>query len=783
MKGVVQNLLLVFVILFYLVAAVGCSSNKDSNENISSFIKGADVSSLQAVENYGGKFYDFNGKEKDALKILKENGVNYLRLRIWNEPTQSFDAGDYCNLDHTVQMAKRIKKEGFKLLINFHYSDWWADPRNQTKPRAWENMGVDEMAQALYSYTKDALEALIKADACPDMVQIGNEIGNGMLWEEGRAGNWENLAKFINSGIKAVREMTPEKEEIKIMIHIQDGGSAEFCENFFTSIQTHGVTDYDIIGLTYYPYWNGTFMDLKNNINNLAEKFNKDILVAETAFPFTYEDADLYPNLVGKEQMEVTGFDASVENQKLVTELVMNTVATSSRGIGIFYWEPAWIPVKGAGVVKGGGNEWENQAMFDFDGKALESLKAFKFEPGSMKNDTPICAYKHKEVSVNLGSTSEELKNDLPKTLKVLYADGTIKETPVEWDLSEISTDSEAKLNIRGKVLSFDSELTVNVIKKGMLGNLGFEDGNTLWEIEGSTESGSITNSTEGTPKSGSWYFQYWDNKNFTIDIHQSFTIEETGEYTLGVWSQGIEGSELKLELYIKDKDKNVIDSKIFTNAGWAVWQHPQITGISLNKGDEVTIGVKIMGNPDDWGTIDDFEFGIGDGKEDAGDDDSVAITDENTASTGNLFKNASFEEGDTGWNVVKSSDAGIIRNDKDSTPKTGDWSFHFWNDREFTIDIHQSIMIEESGKYNLGVWSQGIEESDLKLELYIADANGNIIESVEFADEGWAKWQHPEIKDIKLNKGDTVTAGVKVTGTPGDWGTLDDFEFIYQGE
>ncbi|NLM09570.1 MAG: hypothetical protein GX213_02060 [Clostridiaceae bacterium] len=665
MKRRVNSLLLIITFIFIMLYTAGCDNK---SENID-FIKGADISSLQAIEDYGGKFYDFNGKEKDALKILKENGVNYLRLRIWNEPTQSFDDGDYCDLEHTVQMAKRIKKEGFKLLINFHYSDWWADPRNQNKPKAWENKDVDELSEALYNYTKDSLETLIKADACPDMVQIGNEIGNGMLWEEGRAGNWENLARFINSGIKAIREITPEGKEIKIMIHIQDGGSVEFCENFFNSIRAHGVTDYDIIGLTYYPYWNGTFMDLKNNINNLSEKFDKDVLVAETAFPFTYENADFTSNLVGKEQENVTGFEASVENQKLVTELVMNTVATTDRGVGVFYWEPVWIPVKGVGAVKGGGNEWENQAMFDFDGKVLESLKAFRFQPGSMKNDVPICVYTHREVSVNLGSANDELKEELPQTLKVLYSDGTIRDVPVEWDLSGLSTNTKGRFNITGKVLSFNSELTVNVIQKDVLSNLGFEDGNTVWEIEGSIESGSITNSADGTPRSGTWYFQYWDNKNFTIDLHQSFKVQETGEYTLGVWSQGAEGTGLKLELYIKDKDGKVLGSKTFTNAGWAVWQHPQITGVSLNKGDKITIGVKIMGTPDDWGSIDDFEFGLSDQETGSDGSDSVGITDEKATGNGNLIKNFSFEKGDTDWNIVRSSDAGIIRNDKDSTP------------------------------------------------------------------------------------------------------------------
>ena len=173
-------------------------------ENTKYIIKGADISSLEAVEDYGGKFYGFDGSEVDVIKFLAENGCNYYRLRIWNNPTASFDAGDYCNLEHTIEMAKRIKEAGISYLLDFHYSDWWADPENQTVPAAWQGMSEEELATAVYDYTAEVLTALAEENAYPDMVQIGNEIGNGMLWDYGSMEHPETLAKFLNSGIKAV---------------------------------------------------------------------------------------------------------------------------------------------------------------------------------------------------------------------------------------------------------------------------------------------------------------------------------------------------------------------------------------------------------------------------------------------------------------------------------------------------------------------------------------------------------------------------------------------------
>lgn len=343
------------------------------------FIMGADISSLQAMEDCGAKYFDTDGKEKDAIEILKVHGVNYIRLRIWNNPTTSFERGDYCNLKNTLIMAKRVKEAGLKLLLDFHYCDSWADWKNQTIPAEWEGQDEKQLAESVYTYTKQVLEALAEAEAYPDMVQIGNEIGNGLLWDFGRLEYPENVALFLNEGIRAVREMQQGNEKTEVMIHIECGADIERTENYFAEIEKHGVTDYDVIGLSYYPYWAGTYEKFTENLRNIAEHFEKLVVAVETAFPFTDESNDETPNVVTSElTLETMGLTASVENQRKVLEDVIKLVKKEKNGYGIFYWEPVWYNIKGVGAIKGVGNEWENQAMFDKNGKALDSLHAFE---------------------------------------------------------------------------------------------------------------------------------------------------------------------------------------------------------------------------------------------------------------------------------------------------------------------------------------------------------------------------------------------------------------------
>ncbi|MBD5466860.1 MAG: hypothetical protein HDR21_01770 [Lachnospiraceae bacterium] len=752
-------------------------------ENTKYIIKGADISSLEAVEDYGGKFYGFDGSEVDVIKFLAENGCNYYRLRIWNNPTASFDAGDYCNLEHTIEMAKRIKEAGINYLLDFHYSDWWADPENQTVPAAWQGMSEEELAAAVYDYTAEVLTALAEENAYPDMVQIGNEIGNGMLWDYGSMEHPETLAKFLNSGIQAVRDTTPAGQETLIMIHVQTGGSVGATQTFFETIEANGVTDYDLVGLSYYPYWQGTFADMKANIDNIYEQFGKQTVLAETAYPFTNDNADSKSNMVSEADIKGVGFEASEENQRRVLELIMNAVAECEGGLGIFYWEPAWLAVEGAGVSKGSGNEWENQTLFDFEGKALDAVRAFAFEPGSLDNDVALYVYPFDSVEIDENASGEELIGELPETARVLYQDGSIREVEVTWDISSMKTITDTHVAFKGTVLDFTVSLGADLIAKNSLNNLDFEEGATGWVLEDEKRAGQIRNDSSSYPHSGEWSFQYWNADAFTMNLYQQVEIARTDQYHLQVWSQGVGDTDLLMTLYIADADGNLIASTEFRNQGWNEWQHP-IVSAQLNEGDIVRIGVLVDAGSDDWGTMDEFTFYTGEPQADGEGTDAAdgegndGQEGENlsTASGTNLIENASFESGDNGWTIKREgTGAGTVRNDSEGNPHSGDYSFHYWNDSDFTITISQKVTIESGGTYTLRAYSQGDSDTDTYMTLYAEDENGNVIDSVDFSNRGWDVWQNPAVEALELDGGATITVGIVIHGKAGGWGTIDD--------
>ncbi|MBD5481847.1 MAG: hypothetical protein HDR15_04855 [Lachnospiraceae bacterium] len=761
----------------------GAQEEQPPAENTKYIIKGADISSLEAVEDYGGKFYGFDGSEVDVIKFLAENGCNYYRLRIWNNPTASFDAGDYCNLEHTIEMAKRIKEAGINYLLDFHYSDWWADPENQTVPAAWQGMSEEELAAAVYDYTAEVLTALAEENAYPDMVQIGNEIGNGMLWDYGSMEHPETLAKFLNSGIQAVRDTTPAGQETLIMIHVQTGGSVGATQTFFETIEANGVTDYDLVGLSYYPYWQGTFADMKANIDNIYEQFGKQTVLAETAYPFTNDNADSKSNMVSEADIKGVGFEASEENQRRVLELIMNAVAECEGGLGIFYWEPAWLAVEGAGVSKGSGNEWENQTLFDFEGKALDAVRAFAFEPGSLDNDVALYVYPFDSVEIDENASGEELIGELPETARVLYQDGSIREVEVTWDISSMKTITDTHVAFKGTVLDFTVSLGADLIAKNSLNNLDFEEGATGWVLEDEKRAGQIRNDSSSYPHSGEWSFQYWNADAFTMNLYQQVEIARTDQYHLQVWSQGVGDTDLLMTLYIADADGNLIASTEFRNQGWNEWQHP-IVSAQLNEGDIVRIGVLVDAGSDDWGTMDEFTFYTGEPQADGEGTDAAdgegndGQEGENlsTASGTNLIENASFESGDNGWTIKREgTGAGTVRNDSEGNPHSGDYSFHYWNDSDFTITISQKVTIESGGTYTLRAYSQGDSDTDTYMTLYAEDENGNVIDSVDFSNRGWDVWQNPAVEALELDGGATITVGIVIHGKAGGWGTIDD--------
>lgn len=241
---------------------------------------GADVSWLLSQEARGVVFSD-GGVEGDALDILRDNGFNYIRLRIFVNPRSELGYSQregYCDLEHTLLMARRVKDAGMQLLLDFHYSDNWADPQKQIMPQAWQTYSYEEVQEALYNHTCEVLTALKEQGTPPDMVQVGNEVSNGMLWPYGSVRHsFEGLCGLLSEGVRAVRELTP---DATIMLHVALGGQMEESIRFFDAMAEHGV-EYDVIGQSYYPEWHGTLEELELNLNNMATRYAKPLIVVE----------------------------------------------------------------------------------------------------------------------------------------------------------------------------------------------------------------------------------------------------------------------------------------------------------------------------------------------------------------------------------------------------------------------------------------------------------------------------------------------------------------------
>ncbi|SHN52299.1 arabinogalactan endo-1,4-beta-galactosidase [Paenibacillus sp. ov031] len=358
-----------------------------SNLKEEAFVLGMDVSFMDEIEQHGGTYRDEHGQQADLLTLLKLGDANAIRLRIWNDPV-----GGFCNLERTVAVAKRIKEQGLQFLLDFHYSDRWADPANQWKPKAWEKLSYEELQREVCTYTADVLRTLKEHDALPDMVQVGNEITPGMLWDEGHVGGeehdtdeqWERFAGLVKYGIAAVKSVD---SEIKIMIHIDRGGDNAESRKFYDRFEALGV-EFDIIGLSYYPWWHGTLDALRDNLHDLAERYGKPINVVETAYPWTLEQPEGHEWILNQEELLLPGYPASVEGQTRYLKDLLQIIreVPGGLGAGFYYWEPAWIPSKEEWSV-GHPNNWGNLTMFDFKGQKLQSFSALKAGEG---NDTTL---------------------------------------------------------------------------------------------------------------------------------------------------------------------------------------------------------------------------------------------------------------------------------------------------------------------------------------------------------------------------------------------------------
>ena len=595
------------------------------------FYRGMDASAVLALENSGVKYYNFDGEEQDVFMTLAQAGVNYIRLRVWNDPYDENGngyGGGNNDVATAIALGQRATKYGMKVCIDFHYSDFWADPKKQFVPKAWEGMDIEEKSDALYNFTLESLTQLLDAGVNVGMVQIGNEINNGMSGETDVA----NVRKLLTAGSKAVREAAANSgKEILVAIHYTNIDDMKKLDTLLTGLQVKEI-DYDIVGLSFYPYWHGTIEDLKNAIIHIRDTYGKKVYVAENAYCYTAEDGDGSANSVEGTDDLAEGYSASVQGQ--ANEVRDVCAAASEAGAeGVFYWEGTWIPVgpadadnsdlwekygsgwassyasgydpKDAGQYYGGCS-WDNQAMFDFTGHPLASLNVFKYLKYGATAPLAVDSIPAVTVACNIGTDPE-----LPDTVSVIYNDRSEAQVPVTWntdDVTAVDTENGGNFTVSG-TLEDGTEITaaVTVDRINYVQNPSFEDSDTsMWTVNYSGETDPTDYQVKAADAhSGEVAFHFWSGSaDMDFSIEQSFTDLEPGTYELSAFSQGGDLSDdAYMDLYALVDGKELTAPFMLTT--YADWQNPVIPEIKVTDGS-LTIGVRYKCNVNSWGTLDD---------------------------------------------------------------------------------------------------------------------------------------------------------------------------------
>lgn len=328
------------------------------------FLKGVDASFVPTIEQSGAVYRDSNGVEADFFALCKARGINSIRIRLWHSP-----ADGHSGLAEVVALAQRVKQAGLLVWLDFHYSDTWADPGAQQKPAAWQSLTAPQLHDSVYAYTAHALNRLKEANAEPSVVQVGNEINGGILWNTGR---WDSdtLYSLLAEGVRAVRTVTP---QAKVMMHYAGITGADY---FFRNLKQQKIS-FDLAGLSYYPWWHGSDLAVvETALHRLSDSLSQPIVIAETAYPFTLQWNDYTNNVVGSSSQTLPNLPASQANQAVFLAEIKRIVRglPQQRGGGVCYWGGEWTAFRGAQATNG--SSWENLALFDFQSRPTLALRA-----------------------------------------------------------------------------------------------------------------------------------------------------------------------------------------------------------------------------------------------------------------------------------------------------------------------------------------------------------------------------------------------------------------------
>lgn len=609
-------------------------------ENLSpDFILGMDASCVPALERSGVRYYDFDGTEKDVFEILSSNGINYIRVRIWNDPYDENGngyGGGNCDIENAIVVGKRATEHGMKLLVDFHYSDFWADPGKQMVPKAWQGMNFEEKQEALYQYTRDCLQKLKAAGVDVGMVQIGNET-NGALCEESATslGGWKRIMELMSAGSRAVREVCP---EAMVAVHFANPENAASYEGYARNLDYYGV-DYDVFASSYYPYWHGTLENLSQVLSKVATTYGKKVMVAETSYAYTEKDTDFSGNTIGEGSAVVKDYPMTIQGQANLVRNVIDTVVNkTTNGIGVFYWEGTWISV--------GTNSWEeNSAKWEKDGSGWASSYAAEYDPKDAGQYYGGCAVDNQAFFDANGHVTEALKvfslvrngnivenkadaiEDvnlifdlngevvLPDTVNAVMLDNSKQALPVQWenvDIDAMKNGGVARYTIYGTAGGMKATCYVSMVNFNFLTNWSFEEGETGWTAHAIGSFDELYVEDKQTDSvTGSKHYHFWGASANSVE----FTLEQTvdnlksGTYHYEISIMGGDGGDTEIYAYVK------INGEIVARADTTItyyneWHTAVIDRFDYHEGDVLTVGLYVKcAGPNAWGKIDDAKL------------------------------------------------------------------------------------------------------------------------------------------------------------------------------
>lgn len=601
------------------------------------FIFGCDVSSVIAQEKSGVVYYNDEGKEQDLLLTLAENGVNTIRIRVWNDPYDENGkgyGGGSNDVDTAIEIGKRATKYGMGCIIDFHYSDFWADPNKQMVPKAWKDMDLETKQKALHDFTYDSLKKMLDAGVNVTMVQLGNETTTGMCGETKKSA----VCKLMISGGEAVRKIEEEyKKDILIAIHLTNPESGDDYYAFAQLLKEFKV-DYDVFGTSYYPYWHGSLDNLTEVLKNISEKYGKKAMVLEISYAYTYDEGDGFGNTIS-EGMTTAAFPYAVTVQgqaDSIRDATEAVVKIGEAGIGVCYWEPAWIPVPGTGYDDRfpvweengsgwassyssdydpddagkyyGGSSWDNQAMFDFEGKPLPSLSVFRFMKEGASTDVKIDSVANPSYIVRIGD-----EVPLPEKITANYNNGETTEIDVTWDVDRSQFEKLGSYTVKGTAVNgddkYDVTAYVKIVELNYVENYSFEDEDeSMWKITNiddvTSEIYIIDKQSDAVTGSKSLHFYSTSDEGVNFTVEQEVKNLKAGNYKFSIVMHGSELTPQEIEIYAVSDGVEYKQS--LTISGWTDYKYPVIENIPCESGT-ITVGARVKAPSGSWGNLDDF--------------------------------------------------------------------------------------------------------------------------------------------------------------------------------